>query len=77
MLRPVELPGPALPRPAEEWAGREVGSACSQASEESLREMSALLSLEGPAGLKVRVRLKHVGSMVAAARHPEGRLAAG
>ena len=60
MRRPVELPGPALPRPAEEWAGREVGFAFSQASEESLREMSALLSFKGPAGLKVRVRLKHV-----------------
>ena len=60
MRRPVELPGPALPRPAEEWAGREVGFAFSQASEEYLREMSALFSFKGHAGLKVRVRLKHV-----------------
>ena len=40
--------------------GAGIGFAFSQASEESLREMSALLSFKGPAGLKVRVRLKHV-----------------
>ena len=46
MRRPVELPGPALPRPAEEWAGREVGFAFAQASEEYLCEMSALFSFK-------------------------------